>query len=166
MGLSPYNAPGVFSLLAATELTDGVWYPRGGFDKIRQGLQKLADEEGVTTKLGAEVAEIVCEPLTETSKIKGSKAKQIVKGVRLESGEFVAADVVVANPDLPCVWDQMIAKETFPEAQKESDRWENADYRYGLGPFTKSRLIVCSRKTDTFLSQSQLFRDRVQLVPG
>lgn len=128
VGLSPYNAPGVFSLLAATELTDGVWYPRGGFDKIRQGLQKLADEEGVTTKLGAEVAEIVCEPLTETSKIKGSKAKQIVKGVRLESGEFVAADVVVANPDLPCVWDQMIAKETFPEAQKESDRWENADY--------------------------------------
>ena len=30
VGLSPYNAPGVFSLLAATELTDGVWYPIGG----------------------------------------------------------------------------------------------------------------------------------------
>jgi phytoene desaturase (3,4-didehydrolycopene-forming) len=34
VGLSPYNAPGVFSLLAATELTDGVWYPIGGFGKV------------------------------------------------------------------------------------------------------------------------------------
>lgn len=35
VGLSPYNAPGVFSLLAATEITDGVWYPIGGFQKVR-----------------------------------------------------------------------------------------------------------------------------------
>lgn len=35
VGLSPYTAPGVFSLLAATELTDGVWYPCGGFGKVK-----------------------------------------------------------------------------------------------------------------------------------
>ena len=35
VGLSPYSAPGVYSLLAGTELTDGVWYPRGGFGKVR-----------------------------------------------------------------------------------------------------------------------------------
>jgi phytoene dehydrogenase-like protein len=35
VGLSPYDAPGVFSLLAATELTDGVWYPQGGFQTVR-----------------------------------------------------------------------------------------------------------------------------------
>lgn len=34
VGLSPYDAPGVFSLLAATELSDGVWYPMGGFQKV------------------------------------------------------------------------------------------------------------------------------------
>ena len=34
VGLSPTSAPGVFSLLAATELTDGVWYPLGGFRKV------------------------------------------------------------------------------------------------------------------------------------
>jgi phytoene desaturase (3,4-didehydrolycopene-forming) len=34
VGLSPYSAPGVYSLLAGTELTDGVWYPRGGFGKV------------------------------------------------------------------------------------------------------------------------------------
>jgi hypothetical protein len=35
VGLSPYTAPGVYSLLAATELTDGVWYPLGGFGQVR-----------------------------------------------------------------------------------------------------------------------------------
>ena len=130
VGLSPYNAPGVFSLLAATELTDGVWYPIGGFDEVRQSLQKLADEEGVKTRLGAEVSKIVTEPLPDEtgSAIKGSKATQRVTGVRLENGEFLNADVVVANPDLPCVWEQMIDHETFPEAKKEAERWEDAEY--------------------------------------
>lgn len=36
-----------------------------GFDKVRQSLQKLADEEGVVTKLSAEVATILTEPLGE-----------------------------------------------------------------------------------------------------
>ena len=130
VGLSPYNAPGVFSLLAATELTDGVWYPIGGFDEVRQSLQKLADEKGVKTRLGAEVSKIVTEPLPDEtgSAIKGSKATQRVTGVRLENGEFLNADVVVANPDLPCVWEQMIDHETFPEAKKEAERWEDAEY--------------------------------------
>lgn len=34
VGLSPSSAPGVFSLLAGTELTDGVYYPLGGFGKV------------------------------------------------------------------------------------------------------------------------------------
>jgi phytoene dehydrogenase-like protein len=32
--LSPYDAPGVFSLLVGTELIDGVHYPLGGFGKV------------------------------------------------------------------------------------------------------------------------------------
>ena len=47
--------------------------------------------------------------------------------MRLESDEVLSADVVVANPDLPCVWDQMIDHATFPEAKKEG-RLENAEY--------------------------------------
>lgn len=42
VGLSPYNAPGVFSLLPATEITDGVHYAIGGFQKVRDGLQNVA----------------------------------------------------------------------------------------------------------------------------
>jgi hypothetical protein len=34
VGLTPFTAPAVFGLLAGTELTDGVWYPLGGFQKV------------------------------------------------------------------------------------------------------------------------------------
>jgi phytoene desaturase (3,4-didehydrolycopene-forming) len=34
VGLTPYSAPAVFGLLAGTELTDGVWYPLGGFQTV------------------------------------------------------------------------------------------------------------------------------------
>lgn len=41
VGLSPQAAPGVFSLLAATELVDGVWYPVGGFQKASNATISL-----------------------------------------------------------------------------------------------------------------------------
>lgn len=33
LGVSPYEAPAVFSLLPYTKLTVGVWYPKGGMGK-------------------------------------------------------------------------------------------------------------------------------------
>ena len=51
----------MFSLLAATELTDGVWYPRGGFGTVRDALQKICAKLGVTLRTGADVAEILLE---------------------------------------------------------------------------------------------------------
>ena len=49
---------GVFSLLAATELTDGVWYPKGGFQTVRNALLKICEEDGVDVRFESEVAEI------------------------------------------------------------------------------------------------------------
>jgi phytoene desaturase (3,4-didehydrolycopene-forming) len=128
VGLSPYNAPGVFSLLAATELTDGVWYPKGGFTKVRESLNALADKKGAKVKLGSEVSEILTEEVSGLAESKGgSHTGRKVIGVRLASGEVMNADVVVANPDLPCVWDQMLDSVGEP-AKKESEKWDDAEY--------------------------------------
>jgi len=35
MGMSPFDAPGTYSLLQYTELAEGIWYPRGGFHRVR-----------------------------------------------------------------------------------------------------------------------------------
>jgi len=34
MGMSPFDAPGTYSLLQYTELAEGIWYPIGGFHKV------------------------------------------------------------------------------------------------------------------------------------
>lgn len=34
MGMSPFDAPGTYSLLQYTELAEGILYPRGGFHKV------------------------------------------------------------------------------------------------------------------------------------
>jgi phytoene desaturase (3,4-didehydrolycopene-forming) len=34
MGMSPFEAPGTYSLLQYTELAEGIWYPEGGFHKV------------------------------------------------------------------------------------------------------------------------------------
>lgn len=44
---------GVFSLLAATEITDGVYYPLGGFQKVCACLWRHAIAECVSTVSGA-----------------------------------------------------------------------------------------------------------------
>jgi phytoene desaturase (3,4-didehydrolycopene-forming) len=34
MGMSPFDAPGTYSLLQYTELAEGIWYPKGGFHRV------------------------------------------------------------------------------------------------------------------------------------
>lgn len=45
MGMSPFDAPGTYSLLQYTELTEGIMYPRGGFHKVSS--QRRAIVNGV-----------------------------------------------------------------------------------------------------------------------
>jgi len=46
VGLTPYTAPAVFGLLAGTELTDGVWYPLGGFQTVSPSLVWVQGRRG------------------------------------------------------------------------------------------------------------------------
>ena len=38
MGMSPFDAPGTYSLLQYTELAEGIWYPKGGFYRVLEAL--------------------------------------------------------------------------------------------------------------------------------
>jgi phytoene desaturase (3,4-didehydrolycopene-forming) len=35
LGMSPFQAPATYSLLQYTEIADGIWYPKGGFQIVR-----------------------------------------------------------------------------------------------------------------------------------
>jgi len=40
--MSPFDAPGTYSLLQYTELTEGIWYPIGGFHKVSTPMRTCA----------------------------------------------------------------------------------------------------------------------------
>ncbi|MCB7135198.1 phytoene desaturase family protein [Cellulosimicrobium marinum] len=92
LGSSPYRAPALYSLMSHLDLVDGVRYPRGGMYTVIEAMARLARAEGVDVRTGCEVAAIDVEP--------GARRRGRATGVRLASGETVAADVVVSAADL------------------------------------------------------------------
>ena len=89
MGMSPFEAPGTYSLLQYTELAEGIWYPKGGFHKIVDTLVGVGKRLGVTFCLGTPVSAIALAP---------GNGRAI--GVKLGNGEVVKGDVVIINADL------------------------------------------------------------------
>lgn len=43
MGMSPFDAPGTYSLLQYTELAERIWYPQGGFHKVCHPEHSILD---------------------------------------------------------------------------------------------------------------------------
>lgn len=95
LGLSPYDAPATYSLLQYTELADGIHFPRGGMYRIIESLQAIGEGYGVRFAFNAPVQAI---------EVDGGQAT----GVRLENGERLEADIVVANADLPYVYRHLL----------------------------------------------------------
>ncbi len=88
LGLSPFGAPAVYSLLPYTELAeDGLWFPQGGMYTLIEAMERLATELGVRFHLESPVEKVVV-------------AKGQAQGVRVNGGE-VGADAVLVGADLP-----------------------------------------------------------------
>lgn len=97
LGLSPFDAPAVYSLLPYTEMAeDGLWFPRGGMYTLVEAFERLAGELGVNIHLDSPVDEVLVE-------------KDRATGVRV-NGENRYADAVLANADLPYVYRSLLPK--------------------------------------------------------
>jgi len=98
MGISPFEAPATFSLLPFTELAHGVWYPPGGMVRIVEALAGLARSLGVEFAFASPVERI------ETN---ASHARAVM----LAGGGRIPADVVLANADLPYVYNDLLPRD-------------------------------------------------------
>jgi phytoene desaturase len=85
-GSSPYRAQATFCLIPYVEFAFGAWYVVGGLYRIAEALLHVAVAQGVTVQTNTAVAEIVVKD-------------RRVRGVRLEDGNFLTAEVVVSNAD-------------------------------------------------------------------
>ena len=86
IGGNPFTASGIYALIPALEQRWGVHWPMGGMGRIVAGLADLVEDGGGALRPNADVAGITTRDGRAT-------------GVRLASGEPVAADVVVSNAD-------------------------------------------------------------------
>jgi phytoene desaturase len=95
VGLSPFEAPALLSLLSYTELAHGVWYPTGGMYSVVETLVDLARDAGVEFAFGSRVERI--DTVANTA-----------VGAVLADGAKLTADVVLANADLPYVYERLL----------------------------------------------------------
>ncbi len=105
-GMSPYEALGVYAVIAYMDSIAGVYAPKGGIFAISKALGELAQRHGVAMRYGAEVAEVTG---------RGRRAT----GVRLVDGELLTADVVVLNPDLPVAYRDLLPASVTPRRVKK-----------------------------------------------
>jgi len=101
MGMSPFDAPGTYSLLQYTELAEGIWYPVGGFHAVVAALVRICERLGVKIRLNTPVSSVLTTP-------DGRK----VTGVQLSSGEQLSADLVVINADLVYAYNNLFPTST------------------------------------------------------
>jgi phytoene desaturase len=103
MGLSPFEAPATFSMMPYTELAHGVWYPRGGMYRVVEALMDIARQAGVEFEFDADVERI---------EVNGHSARAVI----LAAGRRLEADAVVANADLPYVYQDLLPDK--PDAER------------------------------------------------
>ena len=95
MGLSPFEAPALFSFVPFSETTHGVWFPMGGMYRIVESLTGIARRAGVKFVFRTPVERIIVE---------GDAVRRLL----LADGSLIAADAVVANADLPYVYRSLL----------------------------------------------------------
>ncbi len=110
VGQSPFNAPALFSMVPAAELTEGSFFPaRGGMFNIVERLLKSAENMGVQVSYDTSVREII---------VSGEKTS----GIILRDGTEIRADIVISNADLPYTYRCLL-----PDKRK-SDHLDNLKY--------------------------------------
>ncbi|NOT03124.1 MAG: phytoene desaturase [Anaerolineales bacterium] len=97
MGLSPFEAPATFSMMPYTELAHGVWYPKGGMYSVVEALTKLARNAGV---------EFIFDVAVERIEVNEKSARGVIV-----NGTLLEADAVLANADLPYVYQNLLPQD-------------------------------------------------------
>ena len=101
IGGNPFTTTSIYCLIAFLERKWGVHFAMGGTGRLVQGLVGLIESQGGELRCGEEVAEIIVKDGAAT-------------GIKLASGETIAADIVVSNADFGLDLSQSAAEGNAP----------------------------------------------------
>ena len=86
LGMSPWDCPGLFTMIPYTEHAHGVYHVMGGLSRIGHALADVASSDGAEIHTSSPVSRVLLD---------GRRAV----GVQLASGDKVFADDVIINAD-------------------------------------------------------------------
>jgi len=119
LGISPFEAPAVYTLLPYTELAeDGLYYPEGGIYALPLAMAAVAKKLGVVIETGWNVTQIM---------VKEGRAR----GVCVD-GDVLTADLVISNVDLPYTYTDLLDERPAKFAEPN---WKKT-------PFTSSAFML------------------------
>lgn len=122
LGMSPYNCPSLFSILAFLEYESGVWHPKGGCGAVSQTMARVARQMGVNIRLNEPVEEILFE---------GRRAV----GVRT-TAETLSCDALVVNADFAQAMTQLVPnhlRRRWTDAKLERKKFSCSTFMLYLG---------------------------------
>jgi len=111
-GSSPYQTPGIMSMIPHLEQYFGTYFPKGGMHAITNSLFELAKDCGVTFNFNSKVAQIT------TSQNKAA-------GITV-NGASVSADIVVSNVDIVPTYRNLLKTHKAPEKTLTQPRSSSA----------------------------------------
>ncbi len=111
-GSSPYQTPGIMSMIPHLEQYFGTYFPKGGMQSITTSLCQLAKDIGVAFHFDSKVDQI----LTKNNKVTGIAVK----------GTNVEADIVVSNSDIVPTYKYLLKEHKAPEKTLKQPRSSSA----------------------------------------
>jgi len=85
LGAMPQDTPALYSLMNYAGLKLGTWYPQGGFGKVIEAIEKVAEERGAKIEVNAPVEEILVK-------------NGLATGLRVK-GQNLSFDGIIAGAD-------------------------------------------------------------------
>jgi phytoene desaturase len=122
LGMSPFQCPGLFSILSYLEYGYGVFHPIGGCNNLTHKMAEIARDLGVEIRLSEPVEEIL---------FSGRRGE----GVRAPSGEY-RSDAVIVNADFARAMTRLIPnrlRRRWTDERLEKKRFSCSTYMMYLG---------------------------------
>jgi phytoene desaturase len=112
VGGSPLRVPAIYAMIHFVEKSWGIHFVRGGTGALVNAFVRKFEDMGGRIRFGAGVEEVLVEGkggrALESGLLRSSKGR--VKGVRLENGEVLEADIVVSNGDVTNTYRKLVPK--------------------------------------------------------
>jgi phytoene desaturase len=118
IGMSPWEAPGLFSIISFIEHGGGVFHVTGGLNQLSAKMAKAVEEDGGEIILNSEVKNLIIENKT-------------AKGVELANGEKEYADHIIINADFANAMTKFVDREHRQKYTNQKLR----DMKYSISTF-------------------------------